>query len=46
MKITIRKVLNRVGKALMFVLIAAGVLLLLAERFQENSFVNFIRSLM
>jgi hypothetical protein len=36
---------NLLRKAGMFILIVAVVLLLLAERFQETPFVNFLRSL-
>ena len=42
------KVLSAMGKAVMFILIALGVLLLLAERLHETFFspvVNFIRSM-
>lgn len=46
MKITVGKIVRWAGKAVLFVVIAAGVVLMIAERFQETSFVNFIRSLM
>lgn len=46
MKITITKIVSFVGKAVAFILITLFVILLIAERFQETSFVNFIRSLM
>ncbi|WP_233840330.1 hypothetical protein [Dyella sp. 2HG41-7] len=46
MKITVGKIVSWVGKAILFVLAAIGVVLLIAERFQETSFINFIRSLM
>jgi hypothetical protein len=36
---------NLLRKAGMFILIVAVVLLLLAERFQETPFMNFLRSL-
>lgn len=40
-----KKILAFIGKVVAFILIAAGVIVLLAERMQETSFVNFIRSL-
>lgn len=46
MKATVMKLLRWLGKALMFVLIVAGTIFLIAERFHETSFTNFIRSLM
>ncbi|MBE1159875.1 hypothetical protein [Dyella acidiphila] len=46
MKITGAKIVSAMGKAVLYVFIAAGVLFLLAERFHETSVVNFIRSLM
>jgi hypothetical protein len=46
MKITVVKILRLVGKAVTFILVAAGVVLLLAERLHEAPFVNFIRTLM
>lgn len=46
MKVTIAKLLRFLGKVVTFVVIAAGVMLLIAERMHENSFVNFIRALM
>lgn len=46
MKITVTKIVRLAGKAVLFILVAAGVVLLLAERFQETSLINFMRSLM
>lgn len=46
MKITFTKIVRLAGKAVLFILVAAGVVLLLAERFQETSLINFMRSLM
>ena len=46
MKANITKILGWMGRIVLFVLVAAGAMLLLAERFHETSFVNFIRSLM
>jgi hypothetical protein len=46
MKVTVAKVLGLMGKAVMYILIAAGVFLLLAERLHETPFLNFVRSLM
>ncbi|HTV85286.1 MAG TPA: hypothetical protein VME63_07765 [Dyella sp.] len=45
MKMLLTKLWNGLRKAGMFILIAAVVLLLLAERFQEAPVVNFLRSL-
>lgn len=46
MKVTVAKLLRLLGKVVTFVVIVAGVMLLIAERMHENSFVNFIRALM
>ena len=46
MKATVAKIVGWIGRAVLFILVAAGAMLLLAERFHETSFVNFIRSLM
>jgi hypothetical protein len=46
MKVAVTKIMRWAGRAVLFILMAFGVMLLLAERFQETSFLNFIRSLM
>ena len=46
MKVSVAKIVKVMGKIVAFVLIAAGVVLLLAERMHEGPFTNFIRSLM
>lgn len=46
MKTTVGRIVRWVGKAVLFVLAAVGVVFLIAERFQETSFLNFVRSLM